>query len=151
MTTQPTTPEEAERIKRYFTEKIDSLKRSKAVYRERLFEGLDRFDPETWDKIMAERPESAISFLTYRNLIEVFEMLKIFSDGMIDVERGIVKLDENINIIAKKNHLALASMENDVGKIKTVVVPALKGIRDFVDKKKIEDERRQKSGDGMIV
>jgi hypothetical protein len=150
MTSQSTTPEEEKRIKRYFTEKIDSLKRSKTFYRERLFEGLDHYDPETWDKIMAERPESAISFLTYRNLIEVFEMLEILSNSVIDVERGIVKLDENINIIAKQSDIDFSNIKKNVSDLKEEILPAVKGMVAYFDKNTQEAERRKKNGDSMI-
>ena len=119
MTAQPTTPEQAAKIKRYFTERIASLNRSKNFYKDRLFEGSDPFDPETWDKIMEEHPESVMPYLTYRNFVEVFEMLDILSDSVIESEQNIVRLDENLKMIAKKNNVDVSTVMNDMQEIET--------------------------------
>jgi hypothetical protein len=45
----------------------------------------------------------------------------------------------------------LTNLEKDVGELKCVILPKLKGIAELIDRKKLEDERRQRNGDEMIV
>jgi hypothetical protein len=158
MTGHPTTPEEATRIKQYFTEKIASLKHTKAFYRKRLFEGSDPFNPETWDKIMKENPESAISFLTYRNFVDVYELLELFADDIIEMEQNIYKLNQNVNeafrdlnIVSKKTKVDFTNIKQNVGELEKTILPAVKGMVNLFDKNTQEEERRKKNGGSMIV
>jgi hypothetical protein len=72
---QATTPEQAEKVKQYFIERISNSKRWKALFRDRLLPNEDYFDSEVWEKIMKEHPESATPFLTFVAFADVYETL----------------------------------------------------------------------------
>lgn len=148
---QVTTPEQAEKVKQYFIERISNSKRWKALFRDRLLPNEDYFDSEVWEKIMKDHPERASPFLTFVAFVDVYETLGLFADSIIEVERNIEVVQRNIEIVAKKSNVNLTNLEKDVGELKCVILPKLKGIAELIDRKKLEEERRQRNGDEMIV
>lgn len=151
MTGQPTTPEQAETIRRYFSERIDSLKRSKIFYRDRLFKGADPYDPEIYDKIMEKHPESAIPLLMYQDFEQVYELLALLADSVIESEQNIGRLNKNLNLLAKKSKIDILSVMKNVSDLEKTILPAVKGMVNFFDGNKKEEEKRKKNGESMIV
>jgi len=148
---QATTPEEEEKISQIFSEKVSKSKHWKTVYRDRLLPNEDFFDTQRWDKIIKDEPEKAAPYLAFIAIADVYEMLKVFAGSVIEVERAVEKVQLNIELVAKKTDVDLSTIGNDVGELKDVILPKLKGIAELIDRKKLEDERRKRNGDEMVV
>jgi len=151
MTDQSTTPQQAEMIRQYFNRKIDSLKRSKIFYRDRLFKDADPEDLELYDKIMDENPESTIPLLMYQNLHEIYELLALLADSAIESEIKVKKLDDNLKILGNENHVDISSVTQDIGDLKNKILPAIKGLTEIVARDKEAQKRRKENGEDMIV
>lgn len=138
-----TTPQEKEQIKKYFTEKIATFKKVREIYENSLFGGLKNHTqtPEQWSTAASQRPESAIAYVTYVNFIETFEMLENLTDGILESEDRIVKLEKDMNKIAKETNVDLTEMKTQVAKIKEAVEEP---IYKYVKTQQDTEEKRRK-------
>jgi hypothetical protein len=148
---QANSQELEKKVKKYFKEKIETSQRWKTIYRDRLLPDDKYWDTEVWHRITKEHPEKAAPFLAFIALTEVYELLEIMTEGIIDTERGIERVQKDVEIIAKKSNVDLSNLEKDVGELKAVILPKLKGIAELIDREKLDDERIKKNGDEMIV
>lgn len=142
MTGHPTTPKQEKQIKQFFDTRITLLKRNKAHFQDR----------------MKNSKEDVLGFYIYTNLIDIYELLDLFAADIIQIEQNIQKLDVNVrgaykglNIEAKKAHVNLTNIKQDVGQLENTILPAIKGMVAFIDRNTQEEERRARNGESMIV
>jgi phosphoglycerate-specific signal transduction histidine kinase len=151
----PTTAEEAAIIKRYFSAKISAFKLNQLFYQKTLFGDSDLNDPKDYGNILKGNPEKIMLFKSYGCIIELYEFLDNFSESIIQCEQNIDKLDKNIRWLAKKTHVDFSSLEQDVGELKNTLLPAVKGMVSFIDRKTQEEqhtkEQFKRNGASMIV
>lgn len=146
-----TTPEEREKVKKFFEKKIEQVSQQINSYANNLFPNVKTITSDIWSKASEREPFQALHYLACLHNKENYELFYGISMNVIEDEGKIDKIQASLNEIANNTHTDISSMKTDLTELQKSMLPAAKGMIKLIDKFNEEEERRKKNGEAYIA